>query len=236
MKRMLIALFLLMISLYTISSNVDPAINPHIDEMKFEYSAMELDTIIETSYQNETVFFKAIELDSKIQHKSQHQYSDDELALISYNTLFLIDEKLVREKLKIAGKRNQRKELEKLAKAIACKYGISPNIFASIIKTESNFNPKCVSAKGAKGLCQIMPGNYEMLNIVDPFDPIQNMKGGAKFFKILMNKFNGNITYALAGYNAGPGAVDQYDGVPPYEETIQYIKKVLEYFREYKKG
>jgi soluble lytic murein transglycosylase len=225
-----------MISLYTASSNVDPAINPHLSEINLEYSARELDVIIETSYQNEIAPLKAIELDSKIQESYRNEFSDDELSTLSYDILILVDEKFVKKKMKLEGKRNQKRELIKLAKAIARKHGISPNMFAALIKAESHFNPKTVSTKGAKGLCQIIPDNYKMLNITDPFDPIQNMEGGAKFFKMMFNRFNGNYKYALAAYNAGPGAVDEYNGVPPYQETIKYIEKVFNNFREYKKG
>jgi soluble lytic murein transglycosylase len=228
-------LAVILLSLY-IPLNVDPAVNPHIDLMQLEHEAMILDKIIETSYRNETAPIRAIELDFKIQEQSQHGYTEDEIKDMSYDILLVVDKKFVMKKMKLAGKKNQKKELEKLAKAIARNHGISPNMFAALIKAESNYNIKALSKKGATGLCQILPDNFKRLDIKDPYDPIQNMNGGAKFFKELSKMFDGNISYTLAAYNAGPGAVQVYNGVPPYSETEQYIEKVFEYFRIYKKG
>ena len=230
----LLAVILLSLYIPLISQEVDPAINPHI--MKIEQKAIELDHIIQTGYKNETAPLRAVELDLKIQESNQHQYTNSELRKMSYDTLIYVDEKFVYKKIKLAGKKNVKKELEKLSRAIARKYGISPNLFAAIIKAESDFELKALSHMGAHGLCQILPENFKRLGIKKPFDPIQNMSGGAKLFKQLMTQYKGNINYALAAYNAGSGAVDVYNGVPPYKETQEYVKRVLEIFRGYKKG
>ena len=113
-------------------------------------------------------------------------------------------------------------------------YGVSFPLLKAIIKAESDFDPQAVSKKGAKGLMQIMPENFELLGIEDPFDPSQNIHAGARYFKQLYDRFDGKIALSLAAYNAGPTAVDRYKTVPPYEETEEYVRRVLQYFYDYK--
>jgi len=232
----LLALILLSLYIPMIPLEVDPAIHPHLKLIRLEQKALDLDHIILTSYNNETAPYKAVEMDSKINESTQFVYTDDELREMSYDVLLHVDKKFVMRKMKIEGRENQKIELEKIAKAIARKHGISPNMFAALIKVESDFNIKCVSKQGAVGLCQIMPDNFKKLGIKNPYDPIQNLNGGAKFYKEMMIIFEGHISHALAAYNAGPGAVQNYNGVPPYQETKDYIQRVFENFRIYKKG
>lgn len=114
-------------------------------------------------------------------------------------------------------------------------YSLDPNIIKAIIKIESNFDPKAVSRKGAMGLMQLMPGTALGLGVSNPFDPGQNIRGGTKYFKKLMNMFNGNIKLALAGYNAGENAVIKYGySIPPYNETENYVEKVLYHYNNLK--
>ena len=116
------------------------------------------------------------------------------------------------------------------------KHGISVPLLKAIIKAESNFNPKAVSKKGAMGLMQIMPQNVKALNIHDPFDPRENIMGGTRYFKRLVNRFDGKISLAIAAYNAGPVAVERHQRIPPFRETQDYVKRVLKYYNAYKKG
>jgi len=100
-----------------------------------------------------------------------------------------------------------------------------------MIKVESNFNPRAVSRAGALGLMQIMPKNLKSLKIRDPFDPFQNIMGGTKYLKYLLNRFDDRLSLALAAYNAGPKRVEEHNRIPPFPETQNYVKKVTRYYR-----
>ncbi len=113
------------------------------------------------------------------------------------------------------------------------KYGIEAPLIKAVIKAESDFDPNAVSRKGARGLMQIMPMNFRLLNVENPFDPQQNIEGGARYLREMLDRYGGNLELALAAYNAGPGAVDRFAGIPPYPETTEYIDRVKKYFEAY---
>lgn len=110
---------------------------------------------------------------------------------------------------------------------MSVKYNVSSKLIHSVIQAESSFDPNAVSPVGAQGLMQLMPETAQHLGVKDSFDPKQNIEGGAKYLREMLDRFDGNITHAVAAYNAGPGSVEKYGGVPPYEETQNYVKKVL---------
>jgi soluble lytic murein transglycosylase len=112
--------------------------------------------------------------------------------------------------------------------------GVDSRLLKAMIKAESDFDPRAVSRKGAMGLMQIMPENFKMLDLENPFDPWQNIRAGAQYFKKLYERFNGKLALTLAAYNAGPTAVDRYKRIPPYQETEEYVRRVLRYYRTFK--
>ncbi|MDY6822185.1 MAG: lytic transglycosylase domain-containing protein [Thermodesulfobacteriota bacterium] len=116
----------------------------------------------------------------------------------------------------------------------ARKYNVSFALLKAMIKVESDFNAAAVSQAGAKGLMQIMPQNFPLLGIRDPFNPSENIMSGTRYFREMLDRFNGRLQLALAAYNAGPHVVDRYGRIPPYPETIAYIKRVMKYYIVYK--
>ncbi len=106
------------------------------------------------------------------------------------------------------------------------RHGLDPDLVATVISVESAFDPAAISPKGARGLMQLMPATARRYGVLDPHDPGQNIEGGVSYLKHLIGMFRGNLTLALAAYNAGPGAVERAGGVPPYEETRTYITRI----------
>jgi soluble lytic murein transglycosylase-like protein len=114
------------------------------------------------------------------------------------------------------------------------RHQVDPAIVKAIIMAESGYNPRAISKAGAKGLMQLMPNTAQALGVEDVFNPQQNISGGVRYFKQLLNRFNGDIELALAAYNAGSATVRRYKGVPPFKATQHYIKKVFKYYQLYK--
>ncbi|MCG8564193.1 MAG: lytic transglycosylase domain-containing protein [Desulfobacterales bacterium] len=121
-----------------------------------------------------------------------------------------------------------------LIQRAAGRFGLNFFLIKAVIRAESAFNPEAVSRKGAKGLMQIMPENYDFLKISDPFDPGQNINGGSQYLKQLLGRYDDKLPLALAAYNAGPTAVDKYRGIPPYPETQTYVRRVMLLYSRYK--
>ena len=121
--------------------------------------------------------------------------------------------------------------LESIFEKAAQTYGVDVELLKAMAKAESGFDPNATSKSGAMGIMQLMPGTAKGLGVTDAYDPEQNIMGGAKYIASLLEKYDGNVSYALAAYNAGSGNVDKYDGIPPFEETQNYVTKILGYLQ-----
>ena len=118
----------------------------------------------------------------------------------------------------------------------ASDYDLNPALIAAVIQAESNFNPKAVSPAGAVGLMQIIPSKQRLLHLTRAFDPRSNIDAGSRYLKTLLDTFDGDISMALAAYNAGPGAVAKYDGIPPYRQTRDYVRRVLGFYKRFRQS
>ncbi|MEK8023080.1 MAG: lytic transglycosylase domain-containing protein [Candidatus Hydrogenedentota bacterium] len=119
---------------------------------------------------------------------------------------------------------------------VAARYNIPPKLLESVARRESSFNSRAVSPKGAQGIMQIMPETQQLLGVTDPFDAGQSIDGGGRYLRMMLDRYNGDVRKALAAYNAGPGAVDNYGGVPPYTETRNYVSRILADFGDESAG
>jgi soluble lytic murein transglycosylase-like protein len=126
-------------------------------------------------------------------------------------------------------------QFSELINAAASKYDLDPALLKGLIRQESNFNPSARSPAGASGLTQLMPGTAASLGVTNPLDPAQAIDGGAKYLSQQLKAFGGDVRKALAAYNAGPGAVQRYGGVPPYAETQNYVRAVIGFADEYRR-
>lgn len=125
-------------------------------------------------------------------------------------------------------------EYDAYIREAAALYQIPEALVRAVIRVESNFDPRAISRANAQGLMQLIPATAERMLVRDPFDARQNVLGGTRYLRVLANLFNGNLQLTLAAYNAGEGAVIRYNGIPPYEETQAYVRKVLEYYSLYR--
>lgn len=156
-----------------------------------------------------------------------NQISNNPVAYQTYHTNSASDfSAILREQM------NQPTTMEGIFAQAAEKYQVPVNLLKAVAKAESNFDPKAVSHCGASGIMQLMPQTAASLGVTDVFDPEQNIMGGAKYLRQMLDRYDGDVKLTLAAYNAGSGNVAKYGGIPPFEETQNYVKKVMQYAGE----
>jgi soluble lytic murein transglycosylase-like protein len=141
-------------------------------------------------------------------------------------------DKQLRTRLRISRTANPA-EYDQLIRTCSDRYGVSASLIKAVIHAESGYNPNAVSSKGASGLMQLMPDTAKGLKVANSFDPKDNVEGGVKYLRFLLDTFHGDTSLALAAYNAGLGRVAKYGGIPPYAETRSYVTRVLSYMHSY---
>lgn len=128
---------------------------------------------------------------------------------------------------------NRAKKYDPLIASAADRYKVDMSLIKAVIRAESGFSPMATSPKGAQGLMQLMPATARLHGVVQAYDPEDNVEGGVRHLRLLLDRYGGNVRLALAAYNAGSGAVDKYGGVPPYPETWEYLDRVLSFREQY---
>ncbi len=131
---------------------------------------------------------------------------------------------------------SRRSSVKELISHYADMFGLDPHLVYAVIKVESNFNPNTVSHKGAQGLMQLIPETAREMEVKNPFNPEENIRGGSRYLRLMLDQFDGDLELALAAYNAGPGSVRRHGGIPPYEETRNYVERVKRYLQHYQQG
>ena len=142
-------------------------------------------------------------------------------------------DKKLRTNFKLSGCVRDPKEFESIINSCSLQYGVDTSLVKAVIQAESGYDPNAVSSKGAAGLMQLMPKTAQDLKVSNSLDPSENIRGGVRYLKFLLDTFKGDVSLALAAYNAGLSRVAQYGGIPPYEETRNYVGKVLSYRKSF---
>lgn len=190
--------------------------------------AIRLDSILEAEWNSHNAILNAQIMDSNDQ---PHLYSAEDVLELYYR-----DPKAIKLALFKMGRTKRIKLLNEVIDELSDMYGVNSYTIKAIVKQESYYNPKAISPKGAIGIMQLMPSTAKMMGVRDIANPIENIIGGIKYVKHLSDIFSWKTHLVLAAYNAGPGAVKKHRGIPPYDETIEYVEKVIQYRKEFKHG
>jgi soluble lytic murein transglycosylase len=142
--------------------------------------------------------------------------------------------RVLRESGSPRGAATMRAAYDSLIRTISGRHSVDADLIRAVIKTESDFNAAARSNKGAMGLMQLMPDTARLLNVVDAFDPGENVEGGVRHLRMLLDRYQGNLELSLAAYNAGSAAVEKHQGIPPFAETQEYVRRVLRFYESYR--
>lgn len=203
------------------AGNFDKMLNEHLDYVRSSTSSQNTQNLAQNTDPNRSLVIEDALQSLKVQ--DEEYYSKG----IKKQTLAQAFSSKNDDKLEARVKKFQH-----LIEAKAKKYDLDPNLLAGLVRQESNFNPYAISHCGAMGLGQLMPETARYLGVKDPFNAAQNLDGAAKYLKEQLDTFNGSVDKALAAYNAGPGAVKKYGGIPPYKETQNYVRVIKSNIRQ----
>jgi hypothetical protein len=172
-----------------------------------------------------------------------YKYEDDEVVLHFTDAptdrrfkIFMRDikkDRQLRTQFRLSACIGNPAEFEPIINSCALEYGVDKSLVKAVIHAESGYDPNAISSKGASGLMQLMPKTAKSLNVANTFDPQDNIRGGVRYLRFLLDTFKGDVSLALAAYNAGLSRVAQYGGIPPFMETRNYVDKVLQYRKSY---
>lgn len=197
-----------------------------------ENISKEMSSINSPSIQNQKSDFKTI-LDAKIGQNEENKEVQNAQNIENTEDIAPLDEDLnisKKDSINLKSKidlNSQINDVDEIIQTFADKYDVDSNFIKAIIKQESGFNPNATSKKGAMGLMQLMPQTAKSLGVINAYNPWENVEGGVKHLKSLLNTYKGNKELTLAAYNAGSGAVKKYGGIPPYKETQNYVSSIM---------
>jgi len=198
-------------------------------ENSVDFEKINRDAIIEINAIERKIDFEKINRDAIITIRIAEQKNSKKLYHIVILEKYFCNSKSVKHVFKKLSAKTRTKLIIKIIIELSKMHKMDSNLVLAVAKTESHFNPNAKSRAGAIGVMQLMKATAKLMRVKDIYNPIENIEGGIKYLKYLKNRYGGNETRMLAAYNAGPGVVEKYNGVPPYNETKRFIKRVTNY-------